>query len=163
MSQTLHVRCLVCGEVLAYQREETSPLLVHLRSRHPTLNIGRLDPIPTDDPNCDCVKPREQLFRQGNLQGIKDPCEPVDRERDILRKLNQGRPCDPTDCLRQFQASNLGRPCDPPDCQRIFRERVMQGENPLQESETKRKPALKKVGCKPYCRVFDTSDKSYPK
>ncbi|XP_073976014.1 uncharacterized protein isoform X3 [Rhodnius prolixus] len=46
MSNSLQVRCLVCGELLSYSRECTDPLIEHLRNKHPYIHVAKIPPFP---------------------------------------------------------------------------------------------------------------------
>ena len=134
------MRCLICGDVLGYHREETGPLLTHLRNQHPMYGLGRLDTLQSGrtTPNCDpedCRRIYRDKLSRGPVQQPDARCDPAECERLYRERLDEL--CDPAECESDFLGDGLNR-----------------------ESDKKLKKG--NVGCKPYCRVFDASEKSYP-
>ncbi|XP_069686246.1 uncharacterized protein [Periplaneta americana] len=97
MAAVQQVRCLICGDVLSYQRESTVNLLVHLRTKHPATSLARLE------------LEREAPQKRASLRTCKSYCKVFDVSEKSYSSSRDPCGCEPKCPIKIFDICG----CDP--------------------------------------------------
>uniref|UniRef100_A0A0A9XIB6 CTP synthase n=1 Tax=Lygus hesperus TaxID=30085 RepID=A0A0A9XIB6_LYGHE len=70
MPENLLVRCLVCSDLLSYDRESTEPLIAHLQEKHPYIHVSKVPISASADEliNPDINIERTRLAQKSNKE-----------------------------------------------------------------------------------------------